>query len=365
MSATESPNANGDNQSETDNLDQDGLMNLLMKGNEPEVPELPESEAEEAETEEIEEVEDFEPEMVEAEADEVDEEPEEPAEEEEEPEAEDEIDLLSMSEEELQEAAKKSKSRLLDRVSKLSAREKAALQRNKELEAEIADIRGSRPQREIPQDQNPFKELESFDDIKTKYAEVEQTLEQTDILLEEHEDYAADDVITVGSQEFTKKQLRQANRNARDAMHKFLPAQAEHLKKRENFKQATEHWNQQAVKEVPEIQDEDSEFGKQYQELLQSPSINKIREIAPEAAVDVGYILAHALRSIRGETKPKVPKGAGKKLKVKPPASPVGAGAAKQGGKSTAKVDDLLAQFQKTGNEADYVAYQTAKMLNQ
>jgi hypothetical protein len=359
MSATETSNATEANQSETDNLDQDGLMNLLMKGNEPEAPELPESEAEEAETEEIEEVEDFEPEVAESDADEVDEEPEEPAEEEEEPEAEDEIDLTALSPEEIQDLAKRGKSRLLDRVGKLTAEKRA-------LEAKLNEAAAQQPvKREIPQDQNPFKDLESFDDIKTKYAEVEQTLEQTDILLEEHEDYAADDVIVVGSQEFTKKQLRQANRNARDAMHKFLPAQAEHLKKRESFSQATEHWNQQAVKEVPEIQDEDSEFGKQYQELLKSPNIKKIQEIAPEAAVDVGYILAHALRSIRGETKPKVPKGAGKKLKVKPPASPVGAGAAKQGGKSTAKVDDLLAQFQKTGNEADYVAYQTAKMLNQ
>jgi len=360
MSANETSTATEANQSETDNLSQDGLMNLLIKGNEAEAPELPESEAEELETENIEEVEDFEPEVADTEIDELDEDAEESADEDEDPQAEEEIDLTALSVEEIQNLAKKGKSRLLDRVGELTAK-------NKALEAKFDELSASQPavKREIPQDQNPFKELESFDDIKTKYAEVEQTLEQTDILLEEHEDYAADDIIVVGSQEFTKKQLRQANRNARDAMHKYLPAQAEHLKKRESLSQAAEHWNQQAVKEVPEIQDETSEFGKQYQELLASPNIKKLQEAVPEAAVDVGYILAHALRSIRGETKPKLSKGAGTKLKVKPPASPVSAGAAKQGGKSNMKVEDLHAKFLASGNESDFVAYQTAKMLNQ
>ncbi len=361
MKATETSNANEANQSETDNLTVEGLTSLLMQGSEPEAPELPESEAEEAEQaapENLEEVEDFEPETedsteeaVEAEEYEEEEVPE--------TEANGEIDLTALTPEEIQDLAKRGKSRLLDRIGELTAK-------NKAFEAKFADMEASQPvKREIPQDQNPFRELKSFDEIREKWTEVEQTLEQTDILLDDHEDYGPDDVITVGSQEFTKRQLRQANRNARDAVNKFLPAQAEQLKKRESYTQATEHWNQQAAKEVPEIQDEESDFGKEYQRLVSSPGVAKFKEAAPEFAVDVGYIMAHALRSIKGQIKPKVPKGAGKKLKVKPPASPVGAGAARQGAKPSSPIEDLKANFERTGSESDFVAYQTAKMLNQ
>lgn len=361
MKATETSTANEANQSETDNLTVEGLTSLLMQGSEPEAPELPESEAEEAEEaapENLEEVEDFEPETEDSTEEAVE---SEEYEEEEVPETEEtgEIDLTALSPEEIQDLAKRGKSRLLDRIGELTAK-------NKAFEAKFAEMEASQPvKREIPQDQNPFRELKSFDEIREKWTEVEQTLEQTDILLDDHEDYGPDDVITVGSQEFTKRQLRQANRNARDAVNKFLPAQAEQLKKQESYTQATEHWNQQAAKEVPEIQDEESDFGKEYQKLVSSPGVAKFREAAPEYAVDVGYIMAHALRSIKGQIKPKVPKGAGKKLKVKPPASPVGAGAARQGAKPSSPIEDLKANFERTGSEADFVAYQTAKMLNQ
>ena len=324
-------------------------MSRLMQGVQPEAPEEPEPAADEAE--DITEIEDFEPEEVESPtAEEVSEDPE--AEEEEQPEAE-EIDLTALSPEEIQGLAKRGKSRLLDRVGKLTAEKRA-------LEAKLEEAQSAQPvKREIPQDQNPFKDLDSFDAIQDKWAEVEQTLEQTDILLDDHEDYGPDDVITVGNQEFTKKQLRQANRNARDAMNKFLPAQAEHLKKQERYSQAKEHWSRQAEEEVPQIKDAKSDFGKQYRQLIESPGVKKLREVAPEYAVDVEYIMAHALRSIMGEEKPKVPEGAGKKLKVKPPASPVGAGTASGGSTPANKSADLIAQAVEQGgmSQDDLEAY--------
>lgn len=316
-------------------------MERLMQGQQPEAPELPESEAEEAE--DITEIEDFEPEAQDSTAEEVSEEPE--VEEEEEPEAEaDEIDLLALSQEEIQDLAKRGKSRLLDRVSKLTAEKRA-------LEAKLEESQSAQPvKREIPQAENPFKDLESFDDIKAKWAEVEQTLEQTDILLDDHEDYGPDDVITVDNQEFTKKQIRQANRNARDAMNKFLPAQADYLKKQESFKQATAHYAQQAEEQVPAIKDEESEIGKLYKQAMADPLIQKIREKVPEAGVNLSLLMAHALNSMHGQEKPKVPEGAGKKLKVKPPASPVGAGTASGGAKPASKAADLMAQASERGN---------------
>ena len=352
MQATDSPTAEGDKDS-AENLTQDALMHRLMKGTQEEPQaEAPEVEAEVEEEPEVEEL------AEESEQPEAEEEAEVEASEEEEAEEESEIDLLSLSAEEIQELAKKGKSRLLSRIGELTARTKAA-------EEALEEVKASKPQRDIPQEQNPFKELASFDDIKTKYEELEKTLEWTDELLEEHEDYGSDDIIEVGNQEFTKKQLRQANKNARDGINKYLPAQAQHLKKQEQVTQAKEYWSEQAKKEVPEIQDEESELGKAYQQLVSSPNISKLNELvakhAPELGVDIEYILAHAVRSKLGESKPKVPKGAGKKLKVNPPASPVGAGAARQGKGANSKLDGLYKRFEETGSPDDLIAYQIAK----
>lgn len=356
MQATENSTAE-ESKDSADNLSQDGLVAMLMKGEqgEPEAeesPEVVESEEEEesevAETEELESEEEETEEDAEAEdedtEDEDDEEDDEPTD----------IDLLSLSPEQIKELAKKGKSRLLDRIGDLTAKYRQA-------EDELQRLRERQPTKEVPQDQNPFKDLASLEEIKSKHAELEQTLETTDALLEEYEDYGPDDVIEVGNQEFTKKQLRVANRNARNAITKFLPAQAEHLHKQQQYVEANKQYVAQAKKEVPEIQDEESEIGKTYKQLVESPNIAKLKEVAPELGVDVEYILAHAVRSMVGKPKPKVSKGAGKKLKVKPPASPVGAGSAKQGGGANNKVDALYQKFLSTGSERDFVAYETAK----
>ena len=118
----------------------------------------------------------------------------------EEEEEESEIDLLSLTTEQIQSLAKKGKSRLLQRIGELTAQKKA-------LEEKIQ----SQPEiKEVPQEQNPFREIQSFDDLKAKYKELEKTLDSTDELLEEYEDYRSEDIILVGDREFTKQQIRES-----------------------------------------------------------------------------------------------------------------------------------------------------------
>jgi hypothetical protein len=147
---------------------------------------------------------------------------------EEEAEEESEIDLLSLTTEQIQSLAKKGKSRLLQRIGELTAQKKA-------LEEKIQ----SQPQSQakvVPQDENPFREVASFEALKGKYDELERTLETTDEILEEHEDYGPDDIIVVGDKEFSKKQIRKANRNAREALTKYIPGSrlSFHLRKQED-----------------------------------------------------------------------------------------------------------------------------------
>jgi hypothetical protein len=343
MKANQSSVAGEDNSSVSENLSSEALIAQLTQGSTQEVEQ--EVEAEEVEAEEL----------PEGEIEEISEleETDETQEEETEEEAADEIDLLSLSPEQIQTLAKKGKSRLLERIGELTAQKKA-------LQSQLEEI-GTKPQvKAIPKEQNPFGELTTAEEIKAKYDSFEATLETTDRLLEEYDDYSADDIIQVGSQQFTKKQIKLANRNARDAIAKYLPAQAAHLQTIENYKTSNLQWQQLAKQEVPEINDEESSVGKAYQELVNDPLVSELKEKLPHLGVQIEYLLAHAARSKFGTAK-KVAQGAGMKLKVKPPASPVGAGTSRQGQGQNSKYAEAMKRFEQSGSAEDWVAAQKYK----
>lgn len=270
---------------------------------------------------------------------------------EEEPEESD-IDLLNLSTEQIQELAKKGKSRLLQRIGELTAKTKS-------LEEQLQKVQPAA--KEVPQEQNPFSNIQTMDDLKAKYDELEKTLNATDELLDEYEDYGSDDIITVGDKEFTKRQIRKANRNAKEAITKFLPAQHAHLAKLQQFEQLSTQYQEAAKKEVPEIMDEESEVGRNFKALVEDPLVAKVKEQVPEVGFQMEYLLAHAARSIFGK-KSKVPTGAGTRLKVEPPSSPVGAGAARSGKNPKAKGQEVYKRFESTGSVDDWVAARIARM---
>lgn len=349
MKADQSPTADGQI-SEKDNLSMDEYIAQRIAQQESPPAEELESEEEDAEEEETgnDEIDDDESEES-AE--------EEESTEEEEPEAEqgEEIDLDLLTPEQIQDLAKKGKSRLLKDLGKLRAEKR-------ELETRLAQVQSvpTAKAKDIPADANPFGSLKTFEDIKAKSDELETTLETTDRLLEEYEDYGPDDIIQVGSQQFTKKQIRLANRNAREAISKYLPAQEKHLAKLENLEKAHGQYLAQAEKEVPEIKDEKSEVGKLYKVLIQDPLVQQVKEKLPELGFQMEYILAHAVRSMKS-AKSNVPAGAGSKLKVKLPASPVSSSGSK-GSSQKSKVESALARYEKTGSQADWQAYRLAQM---
>jgi len=272
---------------------------------------------------------------------------------EEEAEEESEIDLLSLTTEQIQSLAKKGKSRLLQRIGELTAQKKA-------LEEKIQ----SQPQSQakvVPQDENPFREVASFEALKGKYDELERTLETTDEILEEHEDYGPDDIIVVGDKEFSKKQIRKANRNAREALTKYIPAQQQHLIKIAQYEEMSKQYSEAAKSEVPEIQDEESEIGKSYKALVSDPLIDRIKAQVPEIGFQIEYILAHASRSIYGNKKIKTQSAMGSKLKVNPSSTPYGAGAAKSSSPAKAKVGDAYNRFEKSGSPEEWIAARIAK----
>ena len=313
----------------------------------------PEAEAAEPEDESWEETEEsLEPEAVSDELDESDEEVEE-----EEGEEEQEVDLLSLNPEQLQALAKKSRSRLLHRVGELTAQKKA-------LEEKLSSQAQTKPLPVIPQEENPFRDIESVEGLQSKFAELEKVAQETDNILEEHEDYGAEDIIVVGDKEFTKKEIRRANRNAREAMAKYLPAQQAELARRDQRKQMHEHFTGLIPQEVPEVADEESDIGKQYKALLADPLVELVNLHVPDLGPQLPYILAHAVRSIHRSQKSKVAvKAAGTISKAKVPGTPYGAGAAKSGPKTAKKsADQAYQKFQSSTSVDDWIAARVAKM---
>lgn len=315
-------------------------------------PEAPAAEPEDESWEETEES--LEPEAV---SDEPEESDEEVTEEEEEESEEQEIDLLSLNPAQIQELAKKSRSRLLHRVGELTAQKKA-------LEEKLNSQAESKPLPVVPQEDNPFRDIESVEGLKAKFAELEKVAEETDNILEEHEDYGAEDIIVVGDREFTKKEIRKANRNAREAMAKYLPAQHAELARREQRVQMEAHYTGLIPQEVPELADEESELSKQYKALLSDPLVEQVNKLVPDLGPQLPYILAHAVRSIHRSQKSKVAvKAAGTISKAKVPGTPYGAGAAKSGPKTAKKsADQAYQRFQSSTSVDDWIAARVAKM---
>jgi len=342
MNATDNPDAVG--QISEENLSVDELVHLRMG-------ETTKSEvkAEESgtETEETEEQPGEQPEEETEETEEEETEESEKTEEEEEAE----VDLLDLSPEQIQALAKKGKSRLLERIGELTAK-------NKALEEKLTTGQAQAPV--VAPDSNPFRDLTSYDALEAKQKELEATLETTDALLEDYEGYGPDDVITVGNREFTKKQIRQANRNARDAITKFLPAQASHLQKIQQMSAMSEKYREAAFKEVTELNDEKSEVSKQFKALVSDPLVDRVKKEIPELGMQFEYLLAHAARSIFGSKK-SVTTGAGMKLKANPPASPGGAGTARTMKPKAAKAQEAKSRFLETGSAEDLIAARLAQ----
>ena len=266
-----------------------------------------------------------------------------------------ELDLLTLSTEQIQELAKKGKSRLLQRVGELSAQKRL-------LEEKLQQQASAKPTKEVPQNENPFREISDHKELAAKYGELEQVLEDTDAILEEHEDYGPDDIITVGDREFTKREIRKANRNARESITKYIPAQEKQIAKVQQLSQMEEHYTAAAKKEVPDILNSESEVGSRFNAMMQDPIVQQVKNQIPELGAQLEYLLAHAASSIFGKGKSRVNVAAvGSKLKINPSSSPTGSAAANARPSKPKSVAEAYNRFEQSHSVDDWISARIAK----
>ncbi len=191
---------------------------------------------------------------------------------------------------------------------KLDARFRKLTQERNALKAEIQRLKNGEgaadPLAIDSNESNPFKGVETVEALKNQKKNLTETLKFTERLLDDHDDSHLDDVIhTEGDKEFTKRQIKQANRNAREALDEHIPAQLKVIENAEKREQSMAAFVAKAEQDVPAITEEGSTVKQAYEAMMASPHREAIRKHVPEIYPELPWLFAHAANSIYGGAK--------------------------------------------------------------
>jgi hypothetical protein len=273
------------------------------------------------------------------------------------------FDLDKLSAEDLQKLVDKTRSKAISRYGELTAEKKA-------MQAQIAQLQAmiqakETPKLEVkPQIPEEIAALTSLEELQGKYTEAKTTVKFFEEKLEDSEHLADTDVIAVvNGQEFTKLQAKKIKREAKDLLESALPAQAAELEQRKLRANQREHWNQQARKEIPWLSDKTSDVRVEFEAAMKSPIIQKVLKSVPEAEVDLEYIVAHSLNSIRGGKLYPMANAEPKQVKITPPTS-VKNTAVSRGESEIKHTKELEAKAKKSGRFEDFQALREKQLSN-
>jgi len=275
------------------------------------------------------------------------------------------IDLDSLSEDELKQLSESLSSRAVDRFGQLTARAKAAEEKARELEnsmnAQQEQVLSSTSEIE----NNPYQDLKSVQNIQEKAKEINDVIEWAEDVLFESADYGPDDEVTESNgQSMTKLQVREALKQARKSRDKYLPDQFRKVKKVEDATKLRQEYGQKAIKEFKWLGDKESEQTKQFVQLASQPALQKAYEQNPDLSWQLPYLLAHSVNSMFGKKgNPSAKTNAGEAFKPSPPKSPSPAlsKSDKSEDNSSKALKDLTKRFKESGNKDDFQKLREAR----
>jgi len=227
-------------------------------------------------------------------------------------------------------------------------------------------------EREKPIENNPFSDIDSIEALQEKYDDFGQTWDWADALLEEYDDASYDDVITeVNGQELTKRQVKELQRNAKQAREKLLPARLAEIQKSENAKVHAQALQKQMEQELPWVTDESSELYKEYTQFMEHKLVKDLMKSNPELAPAIPRLLAHAMNSL-SQTVGKQPQGKKPSTQASPaslrrnPPSVLPNATAKaptrESDEINKKIADLQDRFTKNQSREDFEALRMAQL---
>jgi hypothetical protein len=363
------------NPTEPENLTEGMLMQRLAQRHMPQVVEEPQEEVAEEPVEEepvLEEetLEDAEGELAEPEAI-VDE-----------PEAEDELPVLSqlenMSQEELAALGNALKTKVPQRVGKLTARAKAAEEEAERLKAQIAQLQQPKEDPlavETKVENNPFKDVDSLEGLQEQAKSMKEIQDWAEPILDDNEHLGIDDPVEDASgneipdqdgSPLTRRKLKEYIRNARKARETFLPARWQELQANVQRQHMEAALTQKAQEEFEWFGKDDMDVQKSYESYMNSPEIKMVSERVPEVVPHLRYILAHFADSV---ARTHQPASAAKKktAPLKPPSSPtsaVGKGSTGRNENVSKQLKAASERFREDPSTASFVALRTQQRQN-
>ena len=274
--------------------------------------------------------------------------------------------LDDLSEDELSQLAKSIGSKAVARYGELTAKRKAAEERVRLLEGELARRSDTTAKATEEVKDNPFASIKDAAGLSEKAKQMKDVIEFAEMRLDDASDIGPDDIAaTVDDKEYTKRQLRDMLRNARKARDEYLPDVERRIAVVENSKKLRITLNEQTRKEIPWLEDVNDERKKQYDAIIADPRLKKLEELAPDIAAQLPYFFAHASNSIYGrreislsETTP------GKKPTSRPPENPESGAVAsrKPENVQNKQMSELQSKFKASGDKNDWLTLRTAQL---
>ena len=274
--------------------------------------------------------------------------------------------LDDLSEDELSQLAKSIGSKAVARYGELTAKRKAAEERVRLLEGELARRSDTTAKATEEVKDNPFASIKDAAGLSEKAKQMKDVIEFAEMRLDDASDIGPDDIAaTVDDKEYTQRQLRDMVRNARKARDEYLPDVERRIAVVENSKKLRITLNEQTRKEIPWLEDVNDERKKQYDAIIADPRLKKLEELAPDIAAQLPYFFAHASNSIYGrreislsETTP------GKKPTSRPPENPESGAVAsrKPENVQTKQMSELQSKFKASGDKNDWLTLRTAQL---
>jgi len=271
------------------------------------------------------------------------------------------FNLDEMSEEDLREMSEKLGSRAVARFGELTARRKQAEERATAMEAEMQKLKADK-QKEIPVVRNnPLANVNDYKVLQQKKDTAQQVIEWAeDVLFEKSDAHAEDVVATVKGKEMTKMDVRKSLKQSRDMVNKYVPAQWNKLKQAYEHSEKRKELVGQARKELPFLNQKESELNKRYEAMLQDKRLAPLLR-NPEVGSQIPYLLAHATNSIYGR---KLIDG-NKSPKLDPPkGGPSSSRSEKTESLSGKKINTLSQQFKSSGYASDFITLRTQQLKN-
>jgi len=274
-------------------------------------------------------------------------------------------DLDNLSDSDLKDLSEKLGSRAVARFGELTAKRKAAEEKAAKLEKQLS----ARPRVKYSDEDiqsNPYKDIKNPQELEKKSKELSEVIEWAEEVLFDSDDYTANDIVTsVEGKDYTKKDVRNALKNARKSKTKHLPMQYNTLRDEAQGVQMRNGFARRAVEELPWMKDQNNDVNKKYNAMIRDPRLTKsFQSASPDIKAQLPYLLAHAANSLYGR---KVLPTNSEPAKQTVPLSPPKAGSttakpARPSAKKKAKA--YHSQFKNTGDSNDFVKSRTLQLQN-